>query len=70
MKFVEFRERILSDLQGEPGGLTWKELKKRNNLPYDRPCPEWTRSMEEESGIVRRRRKGRELLWEIDTEAQ
>ena len=69
MRFSEFRERIVSDLKGEPEGLTWKELKRRNGLPYDRPCPEWTKTLENESGVVRKRRRGRELLWEIDPEA-
>lgn len=65
MKFNVFREKVLSDLKSEPEGLTWNELKRRNKLPYDRPCPEWTKVLEVENGVVRKRRKGRELLWEL-----
>lgn len=66
MRYVEFRESIREALQGKPDGLTWAQLRDQLTLPYDRPCPAWTRQLEQEIGLKRARPKtGRALLWRI-----
>ena len=67
MRYVEFKATIQRDLQAHPDGLTWKELRERNCLPYDRPCPTWTKCLEEEIGLKRIRQpgKGNALVWVV-----
>ena len=48
MRYVEFRDTIREALRRNPAGLTWMELKRRFNLPYDRPCPSWVKRLEDE----------------------
>lgn len=48
MRYVEFRDAIENRLRRSPEGLTWRQLRERLNLPYDRPCPTWTRRLEQE----------------------
>ena len=68
MRYVDFKESIRRDLQSNPGGLTWKQLRDRNQLPYDRPCPTWTRCLEEEIGLrrVKRPGMGNQLVWVVN----
>jgi len=40
-------------------------LREALALPYDRPCPEWTRQLEEEIGLIRRKGSGRSLVWQL-----
>ncbi len=65
MRYVEFRDAIKSELRRVPAGLTWAELKKRLKLPYDIPCPEWVKQMEQEIGLSRERGSGRAFTWRI-----
>ncbi len=65
MTYLEFKSRIFDALSGDSGGLTWKQLREQQELPYKRPCPEWTRRLQKEIGLKRDRKKGRELLWRI-----
>lgn len=65
MTFPEFREAIQSELRRTRAGLTWVELRERLGLPYDRPCPEWTRRLEEEIGLSRLKEGGRSLVWKV-----
>lgn len=63
MRYVEFKTEIQRHLQRSVDGATWVELRDILALPYDRPCPEWTRRLEEEIGLVRRKGAGRALVW-------
>jgi hypothetical protein len=65
MTYLEFKDSIQRELGSRPAGLTWKELKETLDLPYDRPCPEWTRRLEMEIGLARRPGNGPALVWEI-----
>ena len=53
MRYTEFRDAIHNELRRVPSGLTWAALKKRLELPYSIPCPEWVKQMEQEVGLVR-----------------
>lgn len=63
MKYDEVKRLIEGELERRPDGLTWIELRERLDLPYERFCPEWTRCLEAEIGLVRERRGGRALTW-------
>ena len=65
MRYEDVRERIQHELSKRPDGLTWRELKERLDLPYKRFCPEWTKSLESEIGLVRERRGGRAYVWSL-----
>lgn len=68
MRYIEFKEQIKKFLKENPSGFTWKELRNRLNLPYEQPCPEWTRKLENEIGLSRIKGSGRALLWKIKAE--
>ena len=65
MRYVEFRDAIKGELRSVPAGLTWADLKKRLKLPYDSPCPEWVKQMEQEIGLSRERVSGRAFTWRV-----
>lgn len=65
MRYVEFKAAIQQHLQRNRRGATWAELRDTLALPYDRPCLEWTRQLEEEIGLTRRKGTGRSLVWEL-----
>jgi hypothetical protein len=65
VKYTEFRDQVRSALRGRKRGLTWAELRERLDLPYDRPCPNWTRRLEQEIGLTRRPGNGRAHVWTI-----
>ena len=65
MKYIEFRDAIAKELRRTPEGLTWVELRERLDLPYDRPCPEWTGQLEKEIGLSRVKGSTRALVWRI-----
>jgi predicted transcriptional regulator len=65
MKYVEFVQSIMQELQNNPSGLTWVELKSRLHLPYSIPCQTWINKMEQENGLVRDKGSGRALIWKI-----
>ena len=65
MRYVDFRDRIIEELGRNREGLTWSELKEILELHYRTTCPEWVNRMEEENDLVRDRKKGRALIWEI-----
>jgi hypothetical protein len=65
MRYVQFKDAIRGELQRHPQGLTWLELQQRLSLPYDRPCPTWTRKLEDEIGLSRRKGSGRAFLWRV-----
>jgi hypothetical protein len=65
MTYAEFRTRIQRHLEKQSSGATWQELRDTLKLPYARPCPEWTRRLEEEIGLVRCKGHGRSLHWTL-----
>ena len=65
MRYVEFRDALEARLRKCPGGMTWKELREDLGLPYDRPCPEWTRRLEKEIHLVRQKATGKALVWRL-----
>jgi hypothetical protein len=65
MRYADFKEAIRARLLAEPSGMTWRQLKADLRLPYDRPCPEWTRLLEQEIHLVRRKRSGNALIWAL-----
>lgn len=69
MRYIEFKSAIRQHLQRNRKGATWLELREALALPYDRPCPEWTKMLEEEIGLVRRKGSGRALVWQLKQSA-
>lgn len=72
MRYVEFKNAIQGHLRRHRRGVTWVELREALGLPYERACPEWTRQLEEEIGLVRRKREssGRSLVWSVPVDAK
>ncbi len=62
MRYIDYRDSIRSVLRRNPAGLTWAELQSRLALPYQRPCPEWTKKLEREIGLTRVKGAGRALI--------
>ena len=65
MTYNEFRDVIQRQLRRQRMGLTWKELRDALDLPYTRPCPNWTRRLEDEIGLTRTKGTGRALVWKL-----
>ena len=65
MTYILFKNLIQTDLRKCATGKTWKVLRSDLDLPYDRPCPEWTRRLEREIGLTRRKGNGREFIWRV-----
>jgi hypothetical protein len=65
MTYVAYKLAIAGELKRHRTGRTWKDLQSRLKLPYARPCPEWTRRLESEIGLVREKGEGRALVWRI-----
>ncbi len=65
MRYSEFVQSIMQELQYHPSGLTWDELKSRLHLPYSVPCQTWVYKMEQENGLIRVKGSGRALVWKI-----
>jgi len=65
MRYVDFRDAIRHELEYHPAGLTWAQLQDRLALPYDRPCPAWTKQLEKEIGLRRIKGGGRALVWQV-----
>jgi hypothetical protein len=65
MRYAEFRDVIREELRRNPAGLTWVQLRDRLRLPYDRPCPTWTRQLEQEIGLSRAKGASRALVWKV-----
>jgi hypothetical protein len=69
MTYHDFKATLQRHLQKHPAGATWQELRGTLKLPYERPCPEWTRRLEAEIGLTRRKGHGRALQWMLRTAA-
>jgi hypothetical protein len=65
MRYIEFKTTIQRHLRKHRHGATWTELRDALALPYERPCPEWTRRLETEIGLVRRKGSSRSLVWSL-----
>jgi hypothetical protein len=65
MRYVEFRDAIHAELRRSAAGLTWTELQSRLGLPYDRPCPTWTKQLEADIRRQRTKGPGRSLVWRV-----
>jgi hypothetical protein len=65
MTYLEFKTSIQHHLEKHSTGATWAELRDRLDLPYDRPCPEWTRRLEKDIGLLRQKGSGRSLCWTL-----
>ena len=65
MQYVEFRDRIQRKLLRQPSGMTWAKLREELKLPYERPCPNWTKQLEKEIGLTRTKGEGRALVWKV-----
>jgi hypothetical protein len=65
MTYVAFKESVRRCLKENRAGLTWKELRDNLRLPYTRACPEWTRRLEKEIGLVRRKGSGPGFIWSL-----
>jgi hypothetical protein len=65
MRYVDFKNAIHRALRRNAAGLTWAQLQQKLNLPYNRPCPAWTKQLEQEIGLSRVAGAGRALVWKI-----
>jgi hypothetical protein len=65
MRYFEYKAGIQHYLERHSVGVSWQELRESLKLPYVRPCPEWTRRLEVEIGLVRQKGAGRSLLWTL-----
>jgi len=67
MTYHQFRDSIQAKLRERELGMTWRELKDDLRLPYDRPCPEWTRRLESDIGLIREKGTGNALVWRCES---
>ena len=65
MRYEQYRDQIQRRLRRKPAGMTWMQLREELGLPYERPCPNWTRRLEEEIGLTRTQGVGRALVWKL-----
>ena len=66
MRYADFRDTIRYLLRRHRAGLTWAQLRDHLGLPYERPCPTWTKQLEREIHLSRDRgAAGRALVWSI-----
>ena len=66
MRYIDFRDAIDAELRRHPAGRTWAQLRDGLGLPYERPCPQWTRRLEQEIGLSRvSAPSGRAYIWKV-----
>ncbi len=53
MTYEEFRDRIRAELQRNPDGMTWTELKRKLRLPQKVPNNKWVNQMQKDIGLTR-----------------
>ena len=64
MKYIEVKALIKKELTHSKDGYSWNELNSRLNLPYKTLCPEWTKQLEEDIGLQRKKVQGqRSYIW-------
>ena len=64
MTYEEFRNAIKSELERNPDGLTWTEIRARLKLPQKVPNNKWVRKMETDIGLVRMKDL-RGIIWRV-----
>jgi hypothetical protein len=70
MTYADFRDSIANELRRTPAGLTWAQLQERLSLPYNRPCPTWTKQLENDIGLTRVKGDGRAFVWKVGRRAK
>ena len=70
MRYEDFRDAVRDHLIRFSEGATWKQLRDALDLPYERPCPEWVKRLENDIGLHRKEKRGRALLWKLDAESE
>jgi len=68
VRYVEFKAVVETELRRNAEGLTWVALRDQLQLPYERPCPNWTRRLEREIGLSRTKGSGRAFVWKVNSE--
>jgi len=66
MTYATFRNKVQQTLRRNPSGLTWIELRGTAKLPYLRPCPEWTKQLENDIGLIRADKRGKAFIWKVE----
>lgn len=65
MTYDEFKDIIREELEKEPKGLTWTQIKQRRPELYQRvPNNLWVRLMERDIGLIREK-KGVKTIWRL-----
>ena len=64
MRYEDFKLAIAKQLQSQPDGMTWAELKAGAGLPYKTPCYTWVYRLEAEVGLVRTK-SSRGMIWRL-----
>jgi len=64
MTYEEFRDRIRTELQRNPDGMTWTELKRKLRLPQKVPNNKWVNQMMKDIGLTRTR-ADRGTVWRL-----
>jgi len=66
MTYLDFKAVIQGELtKRRPAGATWNELRMGLDLPYKRPCPEWTKRLETDIGLRRVKMSSRAFVWRL-----
>jgi len=66
MTYAAFSDKVQQTLSRYPTGLTWVELRGTAKLPYQRPCPEWTKQLENDIGLIRTDKRGNAFIWRVE----
>ncbi len=64
MTYEEFRDRIRVELQRNPDGLTWTELRGKLSLPQKVPNNKWVNRMVKDIGMTRAKGE-RGTIWKL-----
>jgi hypothetical protein len=68
MTYEEFVKIIREELEKEPKGLSWADIKKRRPELYQKvPNNRWVRNLESEIGLVRVK-VGTKIIWRLKHE--
>lgn len=65
MRYSEFKHTIQQELEANPEGLNWVQLRETLSLPYRAPCPTWVVQLEKEIGLERKYKVKRALIWKL-----
>lgn len=65
MTYDEFKKMVKEELEKEPKGLSWTEIKKRRPELYQSiPNNLWVRTLENEIGLIRKK-VGTKTIWRL-----